>query len=275
MSLILNSNSSVDLASRMLGRRTRTIEATTERLSTGLRINDAADDAAGLGVATHLNARSISGRVAMRNANDAVSMLQTADGATDEVVNMLTRIRELAVESASESLASTERAYADAEVLELRAEIVRIAEETQFNDFKLTDGTVTQLGVQVGVHNRSADRMDIGFIDLTTTTLGVVDVSVATIGDANKAITLTDAALKLVSGERAQLGAYINRAESAYDTIQTYVQTTSGAVSKIQDADFAFETATLTATQILQQSAVSVLSQAKSMNESAIQLMSS
>jgi len=258
----------------MVGQRTRQIESTTQRLATGLRINDAADDAAGLGVATHLNARSISGRVAMRNANDAVSMLQTADGATDEVVNLLTRIRELAVESASEVLATTERAYAAAEVFELRAEIVRLAEQTEFNDFKLTDGSVTQMGVQVGVNNRSSDRFDIGFIDLTTTSLGIVDVSVETIADANKAITLTDQALEAVSAERAQLGAYLNRAESAHDTMQTYVEATTGAVSKIQDADFAFETATLTANQILHQSAVSVLSQAKSMNESAIQLMS-
>ena len=125
----------------------------------------------------------------------------------------------------------------------------------------------------MGVNNRSADRIDIGFIDLTTTSLGVVDINVATIADAQKAITLADRALDNINSERSQLGAYINRAESAYDTIQTYVETTTSAASKIQDADFAFETATLTANQILQQSAVSVLSQAKSMNESAIQLI--
>ncbi len=274
MSLILNSNSSVCIATAMGGRSTRRIESSTETLATGLRINNAADDAAGLGVSTHLNARAASGRVAMRNANDSVSMLQTADSATDEVVNLLTRIRELAVESASDTLASTERAYTEAEVAELKVEIARIAEVTEFNDFKLTDGSVTQLAVQVGVNNRAADRFDIGFIDLTTTTLGVVDINVATITDAQKAIELADRALDVIGAERARLGALINRAESAYETIETYTESTTSSASKIEDADFAYETAELTASQILQQSAVYVLSQAKSMNESAIQLIS-
>jgi len=273
MALVLRTNRAAAIAMRSVGAASRRVEHQTQKLATGERLNSAADGAAALGVATHLRAHATSGRQAMRNANDAISMLTTAEGAASEVTNLLTRIRELAVESASGTLASSERRYADAEVEELRVEIRRIALDTAFNDFHLTDGTVTQLSVQVGVNNDAASRIDIELIELGTTALSISAVTVDTIGNARSSLFRIDRAIDRINSFRSEFGASINRLESSINTMQESVEATTAAESQIRDADFAAETAELTAQQILQQSATSVLSQAKAMNEAAIQLL--
>ncbi len=273
MALVLRTNRAAAIAMRSVGAASRRVEHQTQKLATGERLNSAADGAAALGVATHLRAHATSGRQAMRNANDAISMLTTAEGAAGEVTNLLTRIRELAVEAASGTLASSERRYADAEVEELRVEIRRIALDTAFNDFHLTDGTVTQLSVQVGVNNDAASRIDIELIELGTTALSISAVTVDTIGNARSSLFRIDRAIDRINSFRSEFGASINRLESSINTMQESVEATTAAESQIRDADFAAETAELTAQQILQQSATSVLSQAKAMNEAAIQLL--
>jgi flagellin len=273
MTISLLTNTSASIAARGISSANNKVKGSTAKLATGHRVNSAADDAAALGVATNLRATATSARQAMRNANDGVSILQTADGATDEVVNILTRIRELAVQSSSSVLASTERSYAETEVAELVEEIARIAENTEFNGIQLTDGGVTSLSVQVGTENKSSSRIDIDLIDLTTTALSVGALSVADVGSARTAIDIVDAALVQVSSERSTLGAEINRMESAFDTVQAFAEATTAAESTIRDADFAAETADLTTAQILQQAAIAVLSQAKGINKNAVSLL--
>jgi flagellin len=274
MSLVVNTNMASLSAIGALGKTQRSLGESMARLSEGLRITKAADDAAGLGVATNLHAESVSGRQAMRNTNDGISIIQTAEGASDEVVDLLTRMRELAVESSSDTLASTERAYIQDEVTELVAEVARIASATEFNGIQLSDGSTTSLSVQVGVQNADSSRISITLSDLTTTTLSIGSLDMTTAAGARTAIDTLDTALDTVNDYRSGLGATQNRLDSAYATMETYVENLSAAESQIRDADFAFETAEMTKLQILQQSGIAVLAQAKGMNQGAISLLS-
>ncbi len=274
MSLVVNTNMASLSAIGALGKTQRSLGESMAKLSEGLRITKAADDAAGLGVATNLHAESVSGRQAMRNTNDGISIIQTAEGASDEVVDLLTRMRELAVESSSDTLASTERAYIQDEVTELVSEVARIAAATEFNGIQLSDGSTTSLSVQVGVQNDASSRISITLSDLTTTTLGVGSLDMTTAAGARTAIDTLDNALDTVNDYRSGLGATQNRLDSAYTTMETYVENLSAAESQIRDADFAYETAEMTKLQILQQSGIAVLAQAKGMNQGAISLLS-
>ena len=274
MSLVVNTNMASLSAIGALGKTQRSLGESMAKLSEGLRITKAADDAAGLGVATNLHAESVSGRQAMRNTNDGISIIQTAEGASDEVVDLLTRMRELAVESSSDTLASTERAYIQDEVTELVSEVARIAAATEFNGIQLSDGSTTSLSVQVGVQNSASSRISITLSDLTTTTLGVGSLDMTTASGARTAIDTLDNALDTVNDYRSGLGATQNRLDSAYTTMETYVENLSAAESQIRDADFAYETAEMTKLQILQQSGIAVLAQAKGMNQGAISLLS-
>ncbi len=275
MALTVNTNTASLNAINSLNRTQRSLSATYSRISSGLRISKAADDAAGLGVAESLGAQSASGRVAMRNTNDGISVIQTAEGAMDEVGDILSRMRELAVQSSSETLADDERAYIQDEFEELSAEVDRIASVTEFNGQALTDGTTTSLDVQVGTMNTGNDRISIELSDLGASTLGVdtasVDLSAATTAQA--AIDAIDTAIDSVSGYRSQLGAVQNRLDSALSNMESYVENLESAESSVRDADFAWETAELAKQQILQQAGVSVLAQAKNINQGVLSLL--
>jgi flagellin len=275
MALTVNTNTASLNAINNLNQTQRALGGSYQRISSGLRIAKAADDAAGLAVAESLDAQSASGRVAMRNTNDGISVIQTAEGAMDSVGDIISRMRELAVQSSSETLADDERAYIQDEFEQLTAEIDRIASSTQFNGTALTDGTVTSLDVQVGVMNTANDRIAITLSDLTAATLGVdtasADLSTAT--GAQAAIDTFDTALDSVSGYRSDLGAVQNRLDSALANMESYVENLESAESQIRDADFAYETAELAKNQILQQAGVSVLAQAKTMNQGALSLL--
>ncbi len=275
MALTVNTNTASLNAINNLNQTQRALGGNYQRISSGLRIAKAADDAAGLAVAESLGAQSASGRVAMRNTNDGISVIQTAEGAMDSVGDIISRMRELAVQSSSETLADDERAYIQDEFEQLSAEIDRIASSTNFNGTALADGTTTQLDVQVGVMNTANDRITITLSDLTASTLGVdtasVDLSSAT--GAQAAIDTFDVALDSVSSYRSDLGAAQNRLDSALSNMETYVENLEGAESQIRDADFAFETAELAKNQILQQAGVSVLAQAKAMNQGVLSLL--
>ena len=275
MALTVVTNTTSLSAQTQLNRTTRSLGNTFERISSGLRINKAADDAAGMAVAENLSAASRSARVAMRNTNDGISVLQTAEGAAEEVVNIVKRMRELAVQSASETLANAERAYIQDEYDELASEVDRIALTSEFNGLNLADGTISQMDVQVGINNSVNDRITITTGDLRATVLGIdtaaVDVSTAT--GAQAAMTTLDTALDSLNSYRSGFGAVQNRLDSALRNTETYQENLASAESQIRDADFAWETAQMAKDQILQQAGTSILAQANQLPSAALSLL--
>jgi flagellin len=262
MALTVRTNVSAMRSSGVLTQTTKSLSKSLLRISSGLRINSASDDAAGLSVATSLQTDAISLRQAMRNANDGISVVQTAETAADEITDILQRLRELAVQSASETLSDNERSYIDDEYQELVSEIDRIANATEFNGVSLASGTGdTQLAVQVGItSNTMTSQIVITLGDFTANTgLGLAAVSLPSSTGALAAIDKIDTAQ--------------NRIESALDNAQTYMEALSAAESQIRDADFATETAELTKLQILQQSGIAALAQAKNINQGVISLL--
>ena len=275
MGMTVNTNTASTNASMQLNKTGRALSGSFARLSSGLRISKAADDAAGLGVAENLDTAAGSARQAMRNVNDGVSVISTAEGATSEVGNILKRMRELAVQSSSETLDDDERAYIQDEFGELTGEVERISQVTEFNGVALTEGTNTALDVQVGINGTANDRITIELGDLRSTVLGVdtgtVDLSTA--GGAQTAIATLDTAIDTVSGYRSKYGAVENRLGSAMNNLETYTTNLESAESQIRDADFAFETAEMSKNQIMQQAGVSILAQAKGINQGALSLL--
>lgn len=277
MAITVNTNTAANSALNKLGQTGRQLSKSFQRISSGLRIAHAADDAAGLGVAENLKAAYSSTKVAARNIGDGISMIAVAEGASAEVTNILGRIRELAVQSASETLGNTERAYIQDEYTALAQEIDRIANVTEFNGMNLTDGSVAggTVAVQVGINNTANDQVDITLGDLTAATLGVdtgtLDLSTST--GASTALSLVDTAINTVSGYRSDLGAAENRLGSALNNLEIFGENTKAAESQIRDADFGEETANLSKWQIMQQAGVAVLAQAKNINQSVSQLL--
>jgi flagellin len=248
---------------------------TLARISTGLRVTKAADDAAGIAVATNLSTQARSGRQAIRNSNDGVSVIQTAEAASSEVLNILDRMRELAVQSSSETLDNGERSYIDDEFEQLSAEVERIAQATEFNDIKLANGDKSSLTVQVGVTSGTESEVSITLGNLTTSSLGVetgdIDLTLATASQT--AIDTIDTAIDSVNSIRADYGAVQNRLDSAMSNMSTYVESLTGAASQIMDADYAHETAEMTRLQVMQQAGVAALGQARGMNQSVLSLL--
>jgi flagellin len=275
MAITVKTNGAANSALTQLNRTTRALSRNFERISSGLRIARSADDAAGLGVAEALKAAHHSSTVAGRNINDGISIIAVAEGSTNEVEAILIRMRELAIQSSSETLANTERAYIQEEFVALSAEVSRIANVTEFNGIILTNGSMTQMDVQVGINNTTNDQITINLGDLRATvlTIDTVSVSLATSTAALAAITNIDSAIASVSSIRSGFGATENRLNSALNNIETFTESTINAESRIRDADFGYETAQLTQNQILQQAGVSVLSQAKSLPQSALTLL--
>lgn len=261
MALTVNTNTSANASVVQLNRTNRALSATYERISSGLRIVSAGDDAAGLGVAENLDSTSRGLRQAMRNTNDGISLLEVAESSASEVGNLLKRMKELAVQSSSESLHDDERAYIQAEFVQISGEIDRIANVTEFNGTKLSDGTNATLDIQVGVQDTADDRIAVTLGDLTSATLGVdtAGVDLSTAATAQAALTVIDSALDTVNAYRADMGASQNRLESAMRTIETYTEKVEGAESRIRDADFAFETAEMSKQNIMQQDRKSVV----------------
>ena len=277
MSLTVNTNLASIRAANSLNKTQGALSLTLARISSGYRVTKAADDAAGSAVAMNLNTTARSGRQAIRNANDGISIIQTAEGATKEVLNILDRMRELAVQSASETLEDGERSYIDEEYSELADEIERIAQSTEFNDLKLADNTNTSLIVQVGVSSGTESEVTIELGDLRADELGVdtgtsgVDLTSATTAQA--AIDTIDTAIDSVNSIRSGFGAVQNRLDSSIANMTTYVESLSAAASQIMDADYAHETAEMTKYQVMQQAGVAALSQAKGINQSVVSLL--
>jgi len=275
MSLTVNTNLSALSAANALNNTQGNLSSTLSRISSGLRVTKAADDAAGSAVAMNLATQARSGRQAIRNSNDGISVIQTAEAATKEVLNILDRMRELAVQSASETLENDERAYIDSEFDDLSNEIERIAQATEFNDLALSDGTKTSLTVQVGVTSGTESEVDITLGDLTASTLGVAtgDIDLDTATTAQAAIDTIDTAIDSVNSIRSDFGATQNRLDSAIANMTAYVESLTAAASQIMDADYAHETAEMTRLQVMQQAGVAALAQARGINQSVISLL--
>jgi flagellin len=277
MALTVNTNIASLKAANSLNNTQGNLSNTLSRISTGLRVSKAADDAAGMAVAQNLGTLARSGRQAIRNSNDGVSVIQTAEAASKEVLSILDRMRELAVQSSSETLENDERGYIDAEFADLSDEVERIAQATEFNDIALADGTNTSLVVQVGVTSGTESEVSITLGNLTATNLSVdtgatgVDLSTATA--AQTAIDTIDDAIDSVNTIRADYGSVQNRLDSAMANMTSYVESLTAASSQIMDADYAHETAEMTRLQVMQQAGVAALSQAKSINQSVISLL--
>jgi flagellin len=275
MALTVNTNVASMRAYTNLSRTSRNLQGSFQRISSGLRITKAADDAAGLGVAESLDAQERSARQAMRNTNDGISIVQTAEGSTNEVANIVKRMRELAVQASSETLASTERAYVQSEYLSLESEVERISQVTEFNGIALANGTNSVLNVQVGIMDSSNDRLAITLGDLRVTTLGIdsgsIDMSSA--AGAQAAITTLDTALDTLNGYRSDYGATQNRLDSSLTNMETYSENLASAQSQIRDADFAWETAQLSKHQVMSQAGTSILAQANQVTQGALSLL--
>jgi flagellin len=273
MALVVGTNTASLNSQGHLNRTQAGLNRSFAKISSGLRITRAADDAAGLAVATSLSAQGTSNGQTMRNTNDAISVIQTAEGATSEVSSMLNRLRELAVQGSSQTLASNERAYVNDEQISLISEIDRVANVTEFNGLLLTNASNSTLNVQVGVNNTTNDRISLTFGDLTSATGLGMTLDMSTVSGAQSAIAAIDTAIDSVSGFRSDYGALQNRLEVTLNIQSNFGENLASAESAIRDADFALETASLTKNQILQQAGVSILAQANSNPQAALSLL--
>ncbi|MBK23759.1 MAG: flagellin FliC [Halobacteriovorax sp.] len=249
---------------------------TLQKLSSGSRINSASDDAAGLAISEKLRSQIRSGNQAQRNANDGISLVQTAEGGMNEVSNLLIRLRELSIQSASDTVGADERKFSDLEAQELATEIDRIAKSTEFNGRKLLSGEGGQVDLQVGIGNDEvADRItyrpEEGNVSLDA--LGVSGINVATKDDARNNLERIDNALNIVNGNRAQLGAIQNRLQVTMSNLEVQTENLSAANSRIRDADIAVESANLAKQRILSEANTSVLSQTNGSMNSALKLI--
>ncbi len=265
-------------AQRNLNSTQGALSSSIGRLSSGLRINSAGDDAAGLGISENLKAQIRSISQAQRNANDGISMSQVAEGAMNEMQGIVSRMRELSVQSANSTLGNTERGYIQTEFTQLSEEINRIGSVTDFNGQKLLNGAASSgLTFQVGIFNSANDRLSMSITKLTTSTLGstakIATASLSTMTGARAAIGVFDKAVQQLSQARAKVGATQNRMSVTISNLASSHENLSAANSRIRDVDVASETASLTRAQILSQAGLAVLSQANQMPQSALSLL--
>ncbi|MBW1636855.1 MAG: flagellin FliC [Deltaproteobacteria bacterium] len=271
MALTLNTNIASLNAQRNLGKTQIALDRAMERLSSGLRINSAKDDAAGLGISNRMTTQIRGLNQAARNANDGISLSQTAEGALQESTNILQRIRELAVQSANDTNSAGDRASLQAEVDQLLEEMDRIATSTQFNGRTLLDGSMTGATFQVGANQGQVITFDIG--NATTSALGVDSIDISTQTGAGSAISDVDGAIDSVDRIRGGLGAIQNRFEYTIANLNSVIENLSAARSRILDADIAKETSEMTRASILQQAGVSILAQANQTPLLAVSLL--
>jgi flagellin len=270
--LTVNTNVSSINAQRNLAHTQVSLNQSLQRLSSGLRINSAADDAAGLAISEGMKAQIRSMNQAARNANDGVSMVQVAEGSLNEVSNLLGRMRELATQAATGTVAQSQRSYISSEYDHLVSEITRIASATAFNGIHMLQAATTTT-IQVGTGNQTYDRIDVATAAMTATGLGVAAGDINTSVAAQGALDTLDQAISTVSAQRANLGAAQNRFQSVINNLQVAVENTSAAQSRIADADIAAETANMTRANILTQAGTAILAQANQAPQAALKLL--
>ncbi len=276
MGLRINTNVSSLAAQRWVGRTDRRLNNSLRKLSSGERITRAGDDAAGLAISENLRAQIRGNRQAKRNANDAISLIQTAEGGLSEISNIIIRLRELAVQAASDTVGSVERGFTDIEFQQLKEEVDRISQSAEFNGVKLLDGTSGVLEFQIGIHNDPIlDRLRYDGTKANTTLgfLGLSAESVGTKESSQLSLRKLDDALVQVNGVRAELGATQNRLSSSVQNLAISDESLSAAKSRIRDVDVAAETADLAKNSILIEAGTSVLSQANQAPRAALKLI--
>lgn len=278
--LAVKTNSGSLTAQRNLSSSHKALQKSIGRLSSGLRISSAADNAAGMAVSENMRAQQGGFRQAQRNANDGVSVLQTAESGYQSISDLLVRMRELAVQSANDSVSDTERGYLNTEYQDLIGEIDRVSEVTEYNGISLLDGTAGNSGTmtfQVGTRNSSNDQITIALASQSTVALnlnsgGAID-SVSSLGNAQSAITKIDAAMEALSTDRATLGSTINTLNSAVDNLASTIENYGNSLSQIRDTDMAEESAEFSKNQVMQQAGVAMLSQANAQPNLVLRLL--
>jgi flagellin len=275
MALFVNSNISALNAQRQLINSGKSLDTAFQRLSSGFRINSAADDAAGLQISNRLTSQINGLNQGISNANDGISLAQTAEGAMEEITNSLQRIRTLAIQSQNGINSSGDRTALQKEVSALQTEIDRIKDTTQFGGVDLLKGAFSAnflVGANAGQNILVKMSRTDGF---GTKGLGIDTLTIKTVAGASRAITLLDSAIKAIDSTRADLGAIQNRFQSTIRNLSNIVENISSARSRIRDTDFAKETAELTRAQILQQAGTTILSQANQRPQAALSLLGS
>jgi flagellin len=276
MGLRINTNVTSLAAQRTLSVNNSDQASTLGKLSSGTRIVKAADDAAGLAISEKLRAQIRGVNQAERNANDGISMIQTAEGGLNETSNILVRLRELAVQSASDTVGDSERKFTDLEYQNLKQEMERISLSTEFNGKKLLNGSGDKYDLQVGINNNDFEdriKYDAARTNSSLAGLGIGELSVASKEGSQASLSSIDTAIQNISGQRAELGAVQNRLTSTISNLQVSSENLSAANSRIRDTDFAAESAKNAKMNILTQAGTAVLSQANAQGQSALKLL--
>ena len=277
MAMVINTNSLALTAQRNASASQGALRTSIERLSSGLRINSAKDDAAGLGIGVRMDAQARGMDVSVRNANDGISLAQTAEGALGKVSDMLQRMRELAVQSSNASNTTTDRTSLDNEFQQLTAEITRTMSGTRFNGTAIIAGGAGVQTFQIGANNSTTDQLSVTTTDMTAsstmTTVTAATSAITTAAVSLTAITNIDNALTTVNSERTKYGAMQNRFDAVIGNLQIGAENQKAAQSRIMDADFAQETAHLTRAQIMQQAGTAMLAQANAAPQGVLALL--
>ena len=279
MALTVRNNMAALNSIKTLNRTQNKLTGSLAKISSGLRVNKAADDAAGLSVATRQTSDNTSLKQAMRNANDGISLIQTAEGGLNEVYNILVRMRELAVQGSNQTYNSGDRSEISKEFTTLAKEIKRIASVANFNRTKVLNSSTTGFALQIGIHKNADNKILLNLASVAATwgSLGISSISsggITTLAQSVTAINIIDTALKSVNSSRSTLGAYQNRLESTLNEASNYSQNLANSSSQILDVDYATESANMTRYQIMQQAGVAALGQAKAIPQSIISLLS-
>ena len=271
--MIVQHNLTAMNSNRMLGITTNSQAKSTEKLSSGYKINRAADDAAGLAISEKMRRQMRGLTQASANAQDGISCVQTAEGALAEVHDMLQRMNELAVKASNDTMTSVDRGYIDAEVQQLKTEIDRVRSTTTFNEMNLLTGEFTGKNLQVGAERGQFIMISIGNMDCSTLGIGSTKVSGTSNSDAQDAISQIKAALAKVSSQRSDLGAVQNRLEHTIKNLDNVVENTTAAESAIRDTDMASEMVKYSNNNILAQAGTSMLAQANQANQNVLSLL--
>jgi len=280
----INHNISSMIGQGALETQQNALAKSLEKLSTGMRINRASDDAAGLSVSESMRSKIRGMGRAKSNAGDGIALVQIAEGSAGEINNILQRMRELSIQSSTDTMGTTERSYTDKEFGQLMNEITRISSSASYNGMTLLDGAAGSFGVSGGTSSvlhigagssATTDRMSITMSAMTLGALGMssTTTSVSTSAGALASLSLIDTAIKSVNTMRSDMGAYVNRLEFAIDNLSNQVYNTQDAESRIRDVDFAQETTEFTRAQILSQSATSMLAQANQVPQGVLSLL--
>jgi len=271
--MVVQHNLTAMNSNRMLNLTTKTQSKSTEKLSSGYKINRAADDAASLAISEKMR-RQIRGLTqASANAQDGISCVQTAEGALNEVHDMLQRMNELAVKAANGTNQSEDRSYINLEVQQLKSEINRVSTTTTFNERMLLNGTFKSVSLQVGAEGLSTNRITVSIKSINTNGLSITSTSVSTQAKAQTAITEIKNAIKTLNKQRAELGAYQNRLEHTINNLDNVVENTTSAESSIRDTDMASEMVRYSNNNILAQAGQAMLAQANQSNQGVLSLL--